>query len=120
MLSSAFAFLALLLVVAAALFLAWTAVRSLPLAFIGAAALLAFAALALRRLQRAHPAAVPAPLALEWPAGWALAVAGGAFALVIHGALKRNFFDEEAHVPFALVIARGVVPPEHVFAPGQT
>lgn len=51
-----------------------------------------------------------------WPA-WMVSALG--LLCVAHGAVNRNFFDEEHHVPMAMVIARGVVPPEHPLLPGQ-
>jgi hypothetical protein len=54
-----------------------------------------------------------------WPAWPAWIVGAFGLACVVNGALTRNFFDEEHHVPMAMVIARGLVPPEHPLVPGQ-
>ncbi len=83
-----------------------------------AVAAVAFAAVALA-LRPALLASVRAPRSTVWPA-WPAVVAGVVgLACVIDGALTRNFFDEEHHVPMATVIARGVVPPVHPLVPGQ-
>ena len=64
----------------------------------------------------AAPPSSPRDATAAWPA-WLLG--GPTLFLVAHGAWFRNFFDDEHHVPMALVLARGVVPPEHPLLPGQ-
>lgn len=95
---------------------------SLPWGMVLAALAIVAAAGALelgaRRAGVKHEAAPspPADARAAWPA-WALG--GLSLFLVAHGAWFRNFFDDEHHVPMALVLARGVVPPEHPLLPGQ-
>lgn len=91
------------------------ATEHLPAAMVSSAVLFLVATAVIRLRHRTDhvvtPVAMPA-----WPA-WLVGAVLVVF--VVHGALTRNFFDEEAHVPFALMIARGFVPPEHPVGPGQ-
>lgn len=89
---------------------------SLPLAM-GLAAV-AFAAGAWWLRARGEQATI-APARDARPAWPAFVVGGLALACVVHGALFRNFFDEEHHVPMAMALVRGVAPPEHPLLPGQ-
>jgi hypothetical protein len=96
------------------------ATHSLPVAMALAAAVFGACALALRGAgPRAGAGPGPGPAPVAWPAWPAWIMGAVLLALVVHGVLTRNFFDEEAHIPFALVIARGVTPPEHPLAMGQ-
>jgi hypothetical protein len=63
----------------------------------------------------------PATPTLVWtnPSWPAYVVGALGFACVAYGAVTRNFFDEEHHVPMLTVIARGVVPPIHPLVPGE-
>src|SRR5688500_17799489 len=71
-----------------------------------ALARIGFARCAFALLRKTHDGGRAAAIALpSWPAH---AVGAVLVALVAHGAVTRNFFDEEAHIPFALVISRGI------------
>src|SRR5262249_48509769 len=52
---------------------------------------------------RRYASAPPQPLPLWLPQWPALLLAAIGFAFVVHGALFRNFFDENHHVPMAMV-----------------
>lgn len=86
---------------------------------IAAAAFLVVAGALSWRAKRADGARPAAGGELAWPAWPAWLVGAVGLGCVAHGAVTRNFFDEEHHVPMAAVIARGVVPPEHPLLPGQ-
>lgn len=92
------------------------ATGGLPLAMGLSAVLFAVGAFALRRTARELPPLGAVDARPAWPA-WI--VGGAALVCVVHGALFRNFFDDEHHVPMAMALVRGVAPPEHPLLPGQ-
>ncbi|HEY4219782.1 MAG TPA: hypothetical protein VGO62_00535, partial [Myxococcota bacterium] len=92
-------------------------VGSLPLSM--ALAAVGFALVAILERGVGEVARAERALAMKRPAWPALLIGALGFACVVDGAITRNFFDEEHHVPMAMVIARGIVPPEHPLVPGQ-
>lgn len=101
------------------------AIGNMPLSMAAAALLFIGASVVLHRrrpvvgLETAEQRAARAGAPLANPAWPGLVIGALLTVLVAIGAVTRNFFDEEAHVPFALVLSRGIVPPVHPLASGQ-
>ena len=88
---------------------------SLPLSMLLAA--LAFGAVVVVDRIAPHVPSPRPPFVAPHPI--AFIVGAVVFVFVVDGALTRNFFDEDHHVPMLTVIARGIVPPVHPLVPTQ-